>query len=58
MLHSLYENGISGFSQLEDYITDDVVKYGNRLNDVKRKLEYSFKDLVSVKCCVYINVTS
>ncbi|KAI8880280.1 Bromodomain-containing protein [Backusella circina FSU 941] len=47
MLHSLYENGINGFSELEDYIMDDVVKYGTRLNDVKRKLEYTFKDLVS-----------
>lgn len=46
--HSLYENGILDISDLEGYVHDDVEKNIHRLDDVKRRLQTSYQDMLSV----------
>ncbi|KAI8376113.1 uncharacterized protein BYT42DRAFT_614896 [Radiomyces spectabilis] len=47
ILHTLYENGICALSDLESYITDDIERYSHRLDDVQRRLDTSYQDLLS-----------
>ncbi|EPB89608.1 hypothetical protein HMPREF1544_03540 [Mucor circinelloides 1006PhL] len=47
LLHSLHENGVSQLEDLENYVTDDVEKYGHRLKDVSRRLEGTYQELVA-----------
>lgn len=48
MLHTLYENGIMDISELENYVHDEVEKGSGRLDDVHRRLQTSYQDLLSV----------
>jgi transcriptional activator SPT7 len=48
LTHTLYDNGVMCIQDLEDYIHDDIEKYGHRLNDVHRKLTSSYNELVNV----------
>jgi transcriptional activator SPT7 len=47
LTHTLYDNGIEAIQELEEYITDDIEKYGHRLNDIQRKLTSSYNELVN-----------
>jgi transcriptional activator SPT7 len=47
-MHTLYENGVVELFDLETYIHDDVERYGYRLEDVHRRLQTSYQDLLSV----------
>ncbi|CAO3653291.1 unnamed protein product [Mucor hiemalis] len=47
MLHTLYENGIMDISELENYVHDEVEKGSGRLDDVHRRLQTSYQDLLS-----------
>lgn len=47
LTHTLYDNGIEAFQELEEYISDDIEKYGHRLNDIHRKLTSSYNELVN-----------
>lgn len=47
-MHGLYENGVADIGELESYIRDDVERYGHRLDELHRKLESSYNDLLSV----------
>ncbi|KAI8066805.1 hypothetical protein BC940DRAFT_257389 [Gongronella butleri] len=47
LLHTLYENGVTQLTQLDTYIHDDVERYGYRLDDVHRRLQSSYQDLVN-----------
>jgi transcriptional activator SPT7 len=46
--HSLYENGILDISELETYVHDDIEKGVNRLDDLHRRLQTSYQDLLTV----------
>ena len=39
---TLRANGIGGLDELESYVKDDVDKYGNKLNDLLRKLQAGY----------------
>ncbi|KAJ1675740.1 Transcriptional activator spt7 [Spiromyces aspiralis] len=45
--HSLYENGVESLDDLEYYIRDDLGRTGLRLNDINRKLEATYRELIS-----------
>ena len=47
-MHVLYENGVSNITELESYIVDDVERYGHRLDELHRKLESSYQDILTV----------
>ncbi|KAI8139598.1 hypothetical protein BJV82DRAFT_626694 [Fennellomyces sp. T-0311] len=47
IMHVLYENGVSDITQLESYIRDDVERYGHRLDELHRKLESSYQDILT-----------
>ncbi|KAK9721801.1 Transcriptional activator spt7 [Basidiobolus ranarum] len=47
ILHSLYENGIRSVDALEGYVRDDVFRYNNRLNDLHRRLDASYQDILT-----------
>ncbi|KAK3843798.1 MAG: hypothetical protein J3R72DRAFT_366499, partial [Linnemannia gamsii] len=47
LLHTLHENGVNGVGDLEGYIREDVERYGNKLQDIHRKLETSYTDVVN-----------
>ncbi|KAF9902075.1 Transcriptional activator spt7, partial [Lobosporangium transversale] len=47
LLHTLYENGVSSVGELEGYIREDVERYGNKLQEVHRKLESSYTDTIN-----------
>ncbi|KAI7882180.1 hypothetical protein K492DRAFT_206338 [Lichtheimia hyalospora FSU 10163] len=47
LMHGLYENGVADIGELESYIRDDVERYGHRLDELHRKLESSYNDLLS-----------
>lgn len=59
LCHTLYENGILDISDLENYVHDDVEKNIHRLDDVKRRLQASYQDMIAVnvanwgRLCVY-----
>lgn len=46
--HVLYENGILDMSDLETYVHDDVERNVQRLEDLNRRLQTSYQDLLSV----------
>ncbi|CEP13306.1 hypothetical protein [Parasitella parasitica] len=45
--HSLYENGVLDMSELEGYVHDDIERNIHRLDDVKRRLQTSYQDMLS-----------
>ncbi|KAJ1912817.1 Transcriptional activator spt7 [Mycoemilia scoparia] len=45
--HSLYENGLESIEDLEYYIHDDIGRCGAKLSDVNRKLEATYRELIS-----------
>ncbi|KAL0136261.1 hypothetical protein V8B55DRAFT_1537872 [Mucor lusitanicus] len=47
LCHTLYENGILDISDLENYVHDDVEKNIHRLDDVKRRLQASYQDMIA-----------
>lgn len=47
MLHTLYENGVGSVGELEGYIREDVERYGNKLQDIHRKLELSYTETIN-----------
>ncbi|ORY98465.1 hypothetical protein BCR43DRAFT_512654 [Syncephalastrum racemosum] len=47
IMHVLFENGVENISDLETYIRDDIERYGYRLEELHRKLESSYQDLLS-----------
>ncbi|GAA5801474.1 hypothetical protein HPULCUR_006922 [Helicostylum pulchrum] len=47
LLHTLYENGIMNISELESYVHDDVERGSSRLDDLHRRLQTSYQDLLS-----------
>lgn len=48
LLHTLHENGVNQLEDLDDYITDDVERHGDRLNGLVRKLEGAYRDVIDV----------
>lgn len=48
LMHVLYENGVDNVAELESYIRDDIERYGNRLDELHRKLENSYQDMLLV----------
>ncbi|KAI0074871.1 hypothetical protein K474DRAFT_1499959 [Panus rudis PR-1116 ss-1] len=44
ILHTLFESGTTRISELERYIRDDVLRYGNRLNDLDKKLTAAYSE--------------
>jgi len=49
ILHSLFESGVSRIQNLERYITDDIVRHGNRLNDLEKKIVNVYQELTSTE---------
>lgn len=49
ILHSLFESGVSRIQGLERYITDDIVRHGNRLNDLEKKIVNVYQELTSAE---------
>ncbi|KAI0312192.1 hypothetical protein OF83DRAFT_1250680 [Amylostereum chailletii] len=47
ILHSLFESGVTGVHELERYIKDDVVRQGNRLNDLEKKVVNAYQEVTS-----------
>ncbi|KAF9354409.1 Transcriptional activator spt7, partial [Mortierella sp. AD094] len=47
LLHTLYENGVGSVGELEGYIREDVERYGNKLQDIHRKLETSYSETLN-----------
>ncbi|KAK4521289.1 uncharacterized protein ATC70_011903 [Mucor velutinosus] len=47
LCHTLYENGILDISDLEGYVHDDIEKNIQRLDDVKRRLQASYQDMIA-----------
>ena len=48
LLHTLKENGVESPQQLDQFVTHDVQRHGAKLHDLRRKLDYAYKDLVRV----------
>ncbi|KAJ3056786.1 Transcriptional activator spt7 [Rhizophlyctis rosea] len=46
LLHTLKENGVESPQQLDQFVTHDVKRHGAKLFDLRRKLDYAYKDLV------------
>ena len=46
MLHTLFESGITRVEDLEQYIQDDVVRYGSRLSELGKKLDNAYQEIV------------
>lgn len=46
--HALYENGILDLSELTTYVHDDVERNVHRLDDLNRRLQTSYQELLSV----------
>ena len=49
ILHSLFESGVSRIQGLERYITDDIVRHGNRLNDLEKKIVNVYQEFTSAE---------
>lgn len=47
ILHTLFESGITSVGDLEQYIQDDVVRYGGRLSELGKKLDNAYQEIVS-----------
>ena len=53
ILHTLFESGITRVGDLEQYIQDDVVRYGSRLSELGKKLDNAYQEIVrSTKPCL------
>lgn len=48
LLHTLHTTSSVGPNELEKYLFDDTVRYSNRLEDLKRKMEYSWKERIAI----------
>lgn len=48
LAHALYENGVMHTTELESYVHDDIERNVQRLEDVNRRLQTSYQDLLSV----------
>lgn len=44
ILHAMFESGGIDVRSLESYVADDVVRYGNKMSDLFRKLRASYRD--------------
>lgn len=50
ILHTLFESGVTRAPyDLERYIKEDVVRYGNRMNDLEKKLSHAYSEAVRGK---------
>ncbi|KAI0301716.1 hypothetical protein B0F90DRAFT_1717263 [Multifurca ochricompacta] len=49
ILHSLLESGASRIQGLERYITDDVIRHGNRLNELEKKITNVYQEFTSTE---------
>ncbi|KAH9066066.1 hypothetical protein EDB83DRAFT_2381286 [Lactarius deliciosus] len=49
ILHSLFESGVSRIQNLERYITDDIARHGNRLNDLEKKIVNVYQEFTSAE---------
>src|SRR5487761_1468679 len=49
ILHSLLESGVSQIQGLEKYITDDVARHGNRLNELEKKITNVYQEFTSTE---------
>ncbi|KAI9441880.1 hypothetical protein H4582DRAFT_1421945 [Lactarius indigo] len=49
ILHSLFESGVSRIQNLERYINDDIVRHGNRLNDLEKKIVNVYQEFTSAE---------
>ncbi|KAH8990665.1 hypothetical protein EDB86DRAFT_3190558 [Lactarius hatsudake] len=49
ILHSLFKSSVSRIQNLERYITDDIMRHGNRLNDLKKKIVNVYQEFTSAK---------
>ncbi|KAH8977282.1 hypothetical protein EDB86DRAFT_2838091 [Lactarius hatsudake] len=49
ILHSLFESSVSRIQNLERYITDDIMRHGNRLNDLEKKIVNVYQEFTSAK---------
>ncbi|KAH9020108.1 hypothetical protein EDB84DRAFT_1515737 [Lactarius hengduanensis] len=49
ILHSLFESGVSRIQNLERYITDDIMRHGNRLNDLEKKIANVYQEFTSAE---------
>ncbi|KAI8984540.1 hypothetical protein BDF20DRAFT_394859 [Mycotypha africana] len=47
LAHTLYENGILDVSDLESYVHDDIERNVQRLDDLHRRLQTSYQELLS-----------
>ncbi|KAG1106850.1 hypothetical protein G6F42_016588 [Rhizopus arrhizus] len=47
LCHTLYENGVLDISELEGYVHDDIERNIHRLDDVKRRLQTSYQDMLT-----------
>ena len=45
-MHTLFESGVTRIHELERYISDDVVRYGNRLTELEKKLTAAYEEAV------------
>ena len=50
ILHTLFESGIARMSELERFVKDDILRYGNRLSELEKKLASAYSDAVSTLC--------
>lgn len=48
LLHTLHTTSSVGPNELDKYLFDDTVRYSNRLEDLKRKMEYSWKERIAI----------
>ncbi|KAH8979007.1 hypothetical protein EDB86DRAFT_3148799 [Lactarius hatsudake] len=49
ILHSLFESSISRIQNLERYITDNIMRHRNRLNDLEKKIVNVYQEFTSAK---------
>lgn len=49
ILHSFFESGVSRIQGLERYITDDILRHGNRLNDLEKKIVNVYQEFTSAE---------
>lgn len=45
--HTLFENQVQGFAELEDYVTEGITKYGSKLRETGDKLRSKLEGLAS-----------
>lgn len=47
ILHTLFESGVTRAPyDLERYIKEDIVRYGNRMGDLEKKLSHAYSEAV------------